>query len=35
MFYEEAMINNELNCIKCKQRLDEPRMLPCGETICD
>ena len=34
MFYEEAMINKELNCIKCKQRLDEPRILPCGETIC-
>ncbi len=23
-----------LNCIKCNQKLDEPRMLPCGETIC-
>ena len=34
MFYEEAMLNNELNCIKCNQRLDEPRILPCGETIC-
>jgi hypothetical protein len=34
MFYEETKINNELNCIKCNQRLDEPRILPCGETIC-
>jgi len=35
MFFEEAALVNELNCIKCKQRLDEPRILPCGETICD
>ena len=34
MFYEETKIINELNCIRCNQRLDEPRMLPCGETIC-
>jgi len=35
MFYEETQINNVLNCIKCNQRLDEPRMLPCGEIICN
>jgi len=34
MFYEEDQINDELNCIKCNQKLDEPRNLPCGEFIC-
>ena len=34
MFYEETKINIELNCVKCNQRLDEPRNLPCGEFIC-
>ena len=34
MFYEEAKIKNVLNCVKCNQRLDEPRILPCGESIC-
>jgi len=34
MFYEEITLNQELNCIKCNQKLDEPRILPCGETIC-
>ncbi len=34
MFYEESKIKSELNCVKCKQRLDEPRILPCGEYIC-
>jgi PIN domain nuclease of toxin-antitoxin system len=34
MFYAEDQINDELNCTKCNQKLDEPRNLPCGETIC-
>ena len=34
MFYEESKLNNELNCAKCNQRLDEPRILPCGDSIC-
>ena len=34
MFYEEAKINNVLNCVKCSQKLDEPRILVCGESIC-
>jgi len=34
MFYEEKKIDNVLNCVKCNQRLDEPRVLPCGEFIC-
>ena len=34
MFYEEAQINRILNCQRCKQKFDEPRVLPCGKTIC-
>jgi len=34
MFYEEAKLNDELTCVKCNQRLNEPRILPCGEFIC-
>ena len=34
MFYEEENINKALTCIKCSQRLYEPRNLPCGESIC-
>jgi hypothetical protein len=34
MFFEESKLYDELNCIKCNQKLDEPRMLPCGEFIC-
>lgn len=35
MFYEESKINNLLNCQQCKKKYDEPRMLPCGYTICN
>jgi len=34
MFYEEIKIKSNVNCAKCKERLDEPRMLPCGDTVC-
>ncbi len=34
MFYRRDDLNNKLKCLKCNQRLDEPRNLPCGETIC-
>ena len=34
MFYENDDLNNKLNCLKCNQRLDEPRTLSCGEFIC-
>lgn len=34
MFFEQLNIDEILNCEKCKHRLDEPRMLPCGKTIC-
>ena len=34
MFYEEIKIKSNVNCAKCNERLDEPRMLPCGDTVC-
>ena len=34
MFYELKKVNDELNCSKCNERLDEPRILPCGDTVC-
>ena len=34
MFYEESKISDNLNCAKCQERLDDPRMLPCGDTVC-
>ncbi len=34
MFYEEDEITQILNCAKCKQKFDTPRILPCGRTIC-
>ena len=34
MFYEEEQINDLMSCNKCNERLDEPRILPCGDTVC-
>jgi len=34
MFYEEAKINEALSCAHCKERLIEPKILPCGVFIC-
>ncbi len=34
MFYEQAVIESFLKCASCSQKYDEPRMLPCGRTIC-
>jgi len=34
MFYDSNQINNKLTCKKCEGRLDEPRILPCGRSIC-
>ena len=34
MFYEVNKVNDAFSCSKCNERLDEPRILPCGETIC-
>lgn len=34
MFYEENKICELLNCRKCKEKLDEPLILPCSANIC-
>ena len=34
MFCEYNKIKQVLSCKKCNQLLDEPKILPCGETIC-
>jgi hypothetical protein len=35
MYFEQSEITNELECPQCKEQYDSPRMLPCGETICE
>ena len=35
MFYEQNQILNVLNCAKCSKEFDEPRLLPCGKTVCN
>jgi hypothetical protein len=34
MFFNPNQVNNLLSCKSCSQRLDEPRLLPCGKNIC-
>jgi hypothetical protein len=34
MFYKEEDISNELICPKCKNRFEDPRILPCGNSLC-
>ena len=34
MFFDSSQVNNFLNCKKCEGRLDEPKLLPCGNSIC-
>jgi len=34
MFYEEKTIKNILSCESCNEKLDIPKKLPCGSTIC-
>lgn len=35
MFYAEEKINSILNCKRCSRRFEQPKILPCGNTICD
>ena len=35
MFFEQNQILNVLICSKCSKHLDEPRLLPCGNTVCN
>jgi hypothetical protein len=34
MFFNANQVNKELLCSNCECRLDIPKTLPCGETIC-
>ena len=34
MFYEQNKIEAFLKCSKCHEKFDEPRVLPCGKTVC-
>ncbi len=34
MFFESNQVNDLLKCNKCEGRLDEPRILECGSSIC-
>ena len=34
MYFDENELNTMLLCKKCNGRLNEPRILPCGESIC-
>ena len=34
MCSNNQQINNIFDCKKCDKRLDEPRLLPCGKSIC-
>ncbi len=34
MFYDTHEVDNALLCQQCEGRLDIPKILPCGKTIC-
>jgi hypothetical protein len=34
MFFQETQINDLTKCQKCQETFNDPRLLPCGETIC-
>jgi len=34
MFFEQEKVESLLNCNKCNIRLDVPKLLPCGYSIC-
>ncbi len=34
MFFETDQVNDILTCEQCKGRLDLPKILPCGKTVC-
>lgn len=34
MFYEESQLDKLLYCSRCREKFDEPRVLPCGNLIC-
>jgi len=34
MFFEESKINEILKCSSCDEKIFDPKMLPCGESVC-
>jgi hypothetical protein len=34
MYFNEEEISEELQCFKCKERYEDPRVLPCGQSLC-
>ena len=34
MFYEETVVAEHLKCKRCYIKFDDPRILPCGKTVC-
>ena len=34
MFYEEEEIQNLIICPNCKKKLNDPRVVSCGQSIC-
>jgi hypothetical protein len=34
MFFDTNQVNDILLCLHCQGRLEEPKFIPCGETIC-
>jgi hypothetical protein len=35
MFFQQKEIDTILNCLNCHERFDKPKLLPCGESICE
>jgi hypothetical protein len=35
MFYQADKIDNLLNCCVCEQKMVDPRIFPCGKSMCD
>jgi hypothetical protein len=35
MFYNAEHIEKVLNCTICKNRMKDPRLLPCGKSVCN
>ena len=34
MFFEESLINSLLICSECERKFVDPRVLPCGKSVC-
>jgi hypothetical protein len=34
IFYKQEQLNEKLKCPMCKSKFDDPRILPCGDSVC-